>query len=334
MKKALIALVLCIAIVLSGGPTSVAAVNASWAVIDADTGRLLDGHHPHEQLPIASLTKIWTALTFLEADVREGKTVISSKAATAEGSSIYLDPGSTVATKDLLYGLMLRSGNDAATALAEHAGGSEEGFVQLMNEQSELYDLQNTHFTNPSGLHDEAHLSTAYDTAMMLYYGMQNKTFKEIASTKQYSPKIKDISNWENKHRLITSETDASAGKTGFTKAAGRTLATYFEKNDKRVIVVTLNNGNDWNVHKSLAQTIFNEYEVVTIAKKGEYLVLPNLTAELKKPIKLLLKSGEKSKVTSVMQIPRSDEPSSKGQWTVSFDQEPLVSREVTIKRN
>lgn len=334
MKKVLAILMLCASIVLMPIPTATAAVNTSWVVIDADTGRILDGANPHEQLPIASLTKIWTALTFIESEPAEEKTVISSQAASAEGSSIYLEPGSEVSTNELLHGLMLRSGNDAAMALAEHAGGSEEGFVHLMNEQAELYGLTNTHFTNPSGLHDEKHLSTAYDTAMMLYFGMRNDAFRDIASAEGYTRTGEQPGVWENKHRLITSDTDAVAGKTGFTKAAGRTLATYFEKNGKKVIVVTLNSGNDWNIHKSLASKVFKEYSIVTIAKKGEYAVLPGITAHLKKPIKVLLNREEKSKVSSVMRIPRNETQSSFGQWTVSLDQEPLVTAEVELKRD
>lgn len=332
MKKVLGILILTVSLVLMSIPTATAA-NSSWVVIDADNGRILDGSNPHARLPIASLTKIWTALTFLESGTAQEETIISSRAASAEGSSIYLEPGSTISTDELLHGLMMRSGNDAAMALAEHAGGSEEGFVQLMNEQAELYGLKDTHFTNPSGLHDERHISSAYDTAMMLYFGMKNKKFEKIASTEQYSRKGKQAGVWENKHRLITSDSDAVAGKTGFTKAAGRTLATYFEKNGKKVIVVTLNNGDDWNVHKSLSSKVFNEYSIVTIAKKGDYAVLPGITAHLKKPIKVLLNQEEKSRVSSVMRIPRSEAQSSFGQWIVSLDQEQVVTSEVELKR-
>ncbi|MDW0109114.1 D-alanyl-D-alanine carboxypeptidase family protein [Sporosarcina aquimarina] len=334
MKKVLAIIMLCASLVMTPwAETSAAGVNSSWAVIDADTGRLLDGDNPHEQLPIASLTKIWTALTFIEADVEQKNTVISQEAASAEGSSIYLEPGSKVSSTELLYGLMLRSGNDAAAALAEHAGGSQDGFVKMMNEQATLYGLKDTHFTNPSGLHNETHLSTAYETAMMLYFGMKNKEFKKIASTKTYKRRGENSGVWENKHRLITSKTDAVAGKTGFTKAAGRTLATYFEKDGKKVIVVTLNNGNDWNIHKSLAADVFQNYNLMTVAKKGKYSLLPGVTAKLNKPIKLLLKQEEKSKVSSVMKIPRIQTQSAEGQWTVSLDNEPLVTTLVQISR-
>ena len=156
-----------------------ASAQGAWAVIDADTGRLLNGSNENVRMPIASLTKIWTAFTVLESGEPLGITTISSAAASAEGSSIYLKQGVTADVEGLLYGLLLRSGNDAAYALAEHAGGSVEGFVDMMNNKALIYGLNDTVFTNPSGLHNDLHLSTAYETALMLYYGIQNEKFQK-----------------------------------------------------------------------------------------------------------------------------------------------------------
>ena len=126
------------------------------------------------------------------------KIIISERATFSEGSSIYLEAGDEWTVEQLLYGLLLRSGNDAAYALAEHVGGSVEGFVKLMNDAALIYGLSATTFTNPSGLHDDAHLSSAYDTARMLQIAMQNEQFHQIASTKIYKGKVA----WQNKHRL------------------------------------------------------------------------------------------------------------------------------------
>ncbi|MBO1910334.1 D-alanyl-D-alanine carboxypeptidase, partial [Microvirga sp. 3-52] len=166
MKRA-IAIILFATFVLCTGGKEASARDA-WVVIDAETGRLLSGSNEHVRLPIASLTKIWTAFTVLESGAPLGMTTISPEAASAEGSSIYLQQGVTADVEGLLYGLMLRSGNDAAYALAEHAGGSLDGFVDLMNENAIVFGLNDTVFTNPSGLHNEIHLSTAYDTALMM----------------------------------------------------------------------------------------------------------------------------------------------------------------------
>lgn len=333
MKRAMI-VVLFFSIVFGAGVNEVSASNQAWAVIDADTGRLLEGHNENVRLPIASLTKIWTAFTFLESGTLSEDVVISPQAASAEGSSLYLKTGTSLDSNALLYGLMLRSGNDAAYALSETAGGSMDGFVNLMNENALLYGLNDTVFTNPSGLHDERHLSTAYETALMLHYAMQNDKFREIASTKNYSYEGDDRDySWRNKHRLIHSEPTVIAGKTGFTKAAGRTLATYFEKDGKNIIVVTLNEGNDWNQHIVLANQIFSNYKIVTVAKKGVYDILPGVEAELEKSIRLLLKKGEKEELSNVIRIPRGESGNSSGVWTVSLKGEPLVAGNVLIKQ-
>ncbi|PIC65506.1 D-alanyl-D-alanine carboxypeptidase [Sporosarcina sp. P13] len=331
MRKTSVIASLFLALLLVA-PATIHAAGSSWAVIDADTGRLLKGENEHYPLPIASLTKMWTAYTFLELKSESEETMISAEAATAEGSSIYLQPGQVMQTDDLLHGLMLRSGNDAAQALAEHAGGSVEGFVYLMNEKAEHHGLEQTYFTNPSGLHHERHLSSAYDTAKMLYFAMKNPKFRKIATTKNHSYETdKGKNSWQNKHRLLLSEPSAIAGKTGFTKAAGRTLATYFEKDGKSVIVVTLNNGDDWKVHKHLSQQIFTEYKRYTVAKKGRYQIFPHMTATLEDSITLLVNKNEKKSLSNVLQIPQTEQAQKKGYWSVYLDTEPIKTVAVDI---
>ena len=305
--------------------------DASYAVIDAETGRLLSGNNAHAQLPIASLTKMWTAFVVIENSNLDDEVVISREAALSEGSSIYLEPGEKITVETLLYGLMLRSGNDAAYALAEHTGGSFEGFVDLMNEKATFYGLNNTFFTNPSGHHHDLHLSSAYDTAMMLKVALENDTFRKIATTVNYKSIEKNNVTWQNKHRLVQEQNGAVAGKTGFTKAAGRTLATYFEKEDKKVIVVTLRESNDWQVHKQLANYVFSQYDVVTVAKKGNYKTIEDITVTLSKPIKLLLNKQEEDEVKNVLHFSRNKE-NKNGIWHVFLNNENIYSTRVTLK--
>lgn len=332
MRRAIIIVLFATLFVLTNG--KYVAAHSAWAVIDADTGRLLMGENENVRLPIASLTKIWTAFTVLESGAPLGTTMISPEAASAEGSSIYLQPGVKADVEGLLYGLMLRSGNDAAYALAEHAGGSIEGFSDLMNETALYFGFKDTVFKNPSGLHDEEHLSTAYETARMLYFAMQNKKFKEIASAPSYKYEMDgEVYHWQNKHRMIHSDSDVVAGKTGFTKVAGRTLATYFEKENKKVIVVTLNNGNDWQEHRALSAQVFSTYEWTTVAKKGVYQILPDLQGELKEPIQLLLKKGEQKELSHLVNIPRGEEKKRTGHWTVYFQNKPLVTNEIFLRQ-
>lgn len=329
MKRTVV--VLLISLFIFAGDKS-ASSHSAWAVIDGDTGRLLSGSNENVRMPIASLTKLWTAFTVLEADAYQGVTTISSAAATSEGSSIYLKEGVSVHVEALLYGLMLRSGNDAAYALAEHAGGSIEGFIDMMNSNALFYGLNDTVFTNPSGLHNELHLSTAYDTGLMLYHGMQNEKFREIASTTNYNYQMSNESyHWSNKHKLVRSNEFAIAGKTGFTKIAGRTLATYFEKDGKKIIVVTLNDGNDWHTHRNLSEAAFSTYDLVTVAKKGKYSILPGIEGELKKPIKLLLKKEEIAEISHIVRIPRGKVKKSTGKWTVYLDNKPLNTTEIML---
>lgn len=208
---------------------TVSAQGSSYAVIDAENGRVLLGSNVDERLPIASLTKIWTAIVVIENSELDEQVIISREADYVEGSSIYVEEGKSYSVEYLLYGLMMQSGNDAATALAEHVGGSVEGFAKLMNEKANYYGLTQTYFTNPTGLHHPDHLSSAKDTAKMLQIAMKNETFKKIASTTQYN----EGAHWRNKHRLLHLKNGAVAGKTGFTKVAGRTLATYYERGKK-----------------------------------------------------------------------------------------------------
>lgn len=318
-----IVLFICLAFPSSG----FARGGSGHVVIDGETGRILLGVNEDSRLPIASLTKIWTALVAIENSALDEEVVISAKAATAEGSSIYLEAGETVTVETLLYGLMLRSGNDAATALAEHVGGSVEGFVRLMNDRAAVAGLTKTVFMNPSGLHHDEHLSSARDTAEMLRIALQNKKFEKIASTVLFRADTTNGMLWENKHRLVressvpvsdsedederpvtslkTSTGSAYAGKTGYTKVAGRTLATAFQKDGQTCIVVTLNESDDWQVHRSLANGIWEDYKLETVVKKGKYKVNSKFSIRLEEPIQLQLNKEEKSKVRQVLHISR-----------------------------
>ena len=192
----------------------------------------------------------------------------------AEGSSIYLKPGETIKLEDLVYGMMLRSGNDAAVAIAEHVGGSLEGFVYLMNQKASEIGMDQTHFANPHGLDDhEDHYSTAYDMALLTRYAMSNDTYKLISGTKVHrapNPTENWDRVWKNKNRLLTELYDyTTGGKTGYTKRAKRTLVTTATKGDLNLIAVTLNGPDDWNDHINMYENGFHNFELVKVLKKG-----------------------------------------------------------------
>ena len=231
------------------------AKSSSYIVLDTQTKEILNGENIDIKLPIASLTKIWTALLVLENCNLDSIVKISKKASIQEGSSIYLKENEEYKVRDLVYGMLLRSGNDAAVALAEYTFGSEEKFVEIMNKKTKELGLENTKFVDATGLGNNT--STANDVANMLNIALNNYKFKGISSKLSYKNSLNG-QFWKNKHKLIgKSIYNAISGKTGYTKEAGRTLATAFKHDSKTYIVVTLNEKDDWNIHELLVSKVF-----------------------------------------------------------------------------
>ncbi|MGC4376246.1 D-alanyl-D-alanine carboxypeptidase family protein [Fictibacillus sp. Mic-4] len=249
-------------------------VSARAAVLmEQESGRVLFGKEEHRPMRIASITKIMTAIIAIESGKMSDKVKISEKATRTEGSSLYLTPGERVPLRDLVYGLMLRSGNDAAVAIAEHVGGSVEGFELLMNQKAREIGMEDTNFRNPHGLDDhEDHYSSAYDMALLTRYAMNNKEFRKISSTKVYrshqeGEKWDRI--WKNKNKMLKLYRYSTGGKTGFTKRAKRTLVSTAKKDGMGLIAVTLDDPNDWEDHENLFNWGFQTYDLTTIVKKG-----------------------------------------------------------------
>ena len=190
-----------------------------------------------------------TAIIAIESGKMKEKVTVSREAIYTEGSSIYLEQGEKMTLEDLVYGLMLRSGNDAAVAIAEHVGGSVEGFVYLMNEKAKWLGMTNTHFDNPHGLDSDNHYSSAYDMAILMRYAMNNEKYREISGTSSYKSERRTYS-WINKNKLLTQYYEyCTGGKTGFTKKTGRTLVSTASKDGMDLIAVTLNAPDDWKDH-------------------------------------------------------------------------------------
>lgn len=260
MRCFLMLFLLLFSIPISGqAQVGVSANNA--VLIDQLTGEVLYEKRANEKQSVASITKVMTAIIAIESGIMDDKIRASRRAIYTEGSSIYLEQGEKVSLKDLVYGLMLRSGNDAAVAISEHIGGSVEGFVYLMNEKAAWIGMTNTNFSNPHGLEADNHYSTAYDMALLMQYAAGNHLFKEISETTIYQAKARSYA-WKNKNKLLTSLYKyCTGGKTGFTKKAGRTLISSAEKNSRKLIAVTLNAPDDWNDHISLFEWGFDQQE-------------------------------------------------------------------------
>lgn len=243
------------------------------ALIDVTSGRVLYSRHGDDELRIASLTKIMTAIVAIEHGDFKKPVKVSKNAFAKEGSSIYLKLGEEMTLENMLYGLMLRSGNDAATAIAEHVGGSEEGFVYLMNEEAKQLGLVHSHFANPHGLDAEGHYSSANDLAKLTAYALHNPVFRDIVKTptkKAPNPNESWDYKWDNKNKMLRLYDGADGVKTGYTKKAFRCLVSSATRNGQQLVAVTLNDGDDWNDHGKMLDYGFEYYPLSSLMEKGE----------------------------------------------------------------
>ena len=247
---------------------SAGAISAQRAlVLDAVTGRVLYEKNADQQALIASTTKIMTALIVCEQCNVLDRMRIPKEAVGIEGSSMYLQEGEVLTIQELLYGLMLSSGNDAAVALAIYCGGTVSGFAELMNDKAHTLGLQNTHFENPNGLDSPGHYSTARDLAVLSAYAMENPIFYKTVSAKNVTVGNRSL---RNHNKLLWQLAGADGVKTGFTKAAGRILVSSATRDGRRLICVTLNDPNDWADHACLLEEGFSRYSVKRILSAGD----------------------------------------------------------------
>ena len=249
-------------------PLEAKAVSAQKAyVLDAVSGRVLYEKNPDEQSLIASTTKIMTALIVCEQCNVLDRMRIPKEAVGIEGSSMYLKEGEVLTLQELLYGLMLSSGNDAAVALAIYCGGTVEGFAGLMNDKARILGMKNTHFENPNGLDSPGHFSTARDLAILAAYAMENPIFYKTVSAKNVKVGERYLTNH---NKLLWRVEGADGVKTGFTKAAGRILVSSATRDGRRIIAVTINDPSDWNDHAALLESGFSGYTPRRIAGAGD----------------------------------------------------------------
>lgn len=248
-------------------------VSARSAILmDAGTGIVLFEKAPDERRQIASTTKLMTALVCLERCTLEETVEIPAACESVEGSSMYLRRGERLTVRELMYGLMLESGNDAAVALAIHTAGSVEAFADLMNEKAVELGLTNTHYVNPHGLTAEGHYSSARDLAKLMAVCMADPLFVQVATTKTISFGTRTFTNH---NKLMWSYDGMLTGKTGYTIAAGRTLVTCAERNGLRLVCVTLDDGDDFDDHAALLDAAFASWKSVTVPSAGAVASVP-----------------------------------------------------------
>ncbi|MDI3256185.1 MAG: D-alanyl-D-alanine carboxypeptidase family protein [Kyrpidia sp.] len=238
------------------------------AVVDVGSGRVLYSKNGDQMMPIASLTKIVTGWIATESGRMDDRVTISDHAARMEGSSVYLRAGETYTLRDLVYAMMLRSGNDAATAVAEHLAGSEARFADLMNAKARQLGLRHVHFANPHGLDAPGHGASAVDLALLTAKALQNPEFAAVVRTK-YHRMPWPGEPWDramrNKNKMLWRYPGADGVKTGYTKTAGRCLASSATRNGHQVVAVVLNDPDDWADTARLFDRAFHSYEWVAV---------------------------------------------------------------------
>ncbi|MBQ9024126.1 MAG: D-alanyl-D-alanine carboxypeptidase [Bacilli bacterium] len=241
-------------------------------LIDQDSGRVLYSKNINDKHLIASTTKIMTAVIAIESGKLDNTVTITEDMTKSHGSGIYIKEGEKISLRNLVYGLLLRSGNDAALAIETYLGGHNK-FIDLMNKKANEIGMNNTIFNNSSGLDDEetGNYSTVYDMALLMKYANNLFDFKEIDSTKKIIVETnKNVYSWTNKNKLLFSYKYCNGGKTGYTKKAKRTLVTSASKNDTNLIVVTFNDKDDFNTHKRLYEYGFLNYKNYLLINKDK----------------------------------------------------------------
>ena len=295
---------LCLSAALFGGVhvENAPGNSAASAVVMAANGEIVYEKNASFQRPIASTTKIMTAIVVIENCGLDEVVEITSDSCNIEGSSMYLKAGESYTVRELLEGLMLVSGNDAAHALALHTAGSIDAFAELMNEKCRELGMVNSHFKNPHGLSEDGHYSTAADMAKLMVYCMENPDFAKLSATKSSS---NANHSFVNHNKLLHICPGCTGGKTGYTMAAGRCLVSSCERDNSRFVCVTLNAPDDWDDHMNLYNWAFSNYRMCDVAQ-GLRFEIPVV-------------SGEKDKVTLAADklevlIPKSEEIEIKAQ--------------------
>lgn len=248
-------------------------VLGSYCVMSMKDNRILKNSRPEYTQSVASISKIMTAIIVIEEGNLDDTIIINDQIDFVEGSSLYLQKGDQYSILDLLYGLLLRSGNDAAILLATHVGGEVDHFVEMMNRKANDIGMKQSIFHNPSGLDEEdgGNISSSCDMALLMSYAMQNDTFRKITGTKEY--RCSNGKYMKNKNRFLNHYLYATGGKTGYTKKAKRTLVTTSKKENTEIVVVTLNAFDDFHLHELLHEDAYEKYETVTLINKGNYLI-------------------------------------------------------------
>jgi len=272
LKRILIFLWLAMLLTLPVRAAAPATGAQAMILLHGPSGRVLASKQADKRLPMASTTKIMTALVALEHSSMDDEVEIQPEWTRVEGSSMYLRVGEVCTVRDLLHGLMLSSGNDAALALAVHCAGDTERFVRWMNEKAEFLGMEDTLFQNPHGLPAAEHYSTAADMARLMAAAMENADFRAVSASRYYH---REGQSYKNHNKLLWQCEGTTGGKTGYTRAAGRCLVSSCCREGLELICVTLNDRSDWADHASLYDWAFTNFEGYSITHRTRIAQVP-----------------------------------------------------------
>ena len=332
MKKYLIVFLLLLI------PINTKALSASSVTLmDMDNNRVLYSYNQNDVRLIASISKIMSSIVTLNNSNINDIITVDESVLKSYGSGIYVEVGEKISLENLLYGLMLRSGNDAAIQIANYVGNSMEGFVNLMNETAKNIGMKNTKFLNSSGLEEsngEGNMSTSYDMALLMSYAMKNEKFREIVSTKEKTVKTNYKTYiWYNKNKLLKNYKYCTGGKTGFTEKARRTLVTTASKNNMNFVIVTLNDPNDFNDHLNLYEEYFKKYKSYKILDKNKEK-FENKNYYIKNDKYITLTKEEYKKLNKEIILYEDNVSDIVGYILIKIDDEVLAKEYIYLKKD
>lgn len=328
MKKIIFLFIILISI-------NVWATNTSTIIMDVDSGRILYQNNANEKKLIASTTKIMTfvvayeyAKDFMDVSIEAGEEILKMY-----GTSIYISFHEKMLLKDLLYGLMMRSGNDAAVVIANFVGGGEEGFVKLMNKKAKAIGMYNTVFKNPHGLDENTkNYSTAYDMALLSAYANKIPFYKQVTSTKYYNvqTEVKAYA-WTNRNKMVFTYPNFISGKTGYTPNAGKCLVTSAKRDNLHLTIVSLNDANHYENHRLLYDEMFKKYQKHLIISKEEFSIQHD-NMYIKNDLYYPLTNSEKEKINIKLILNNANNDIA-GELIVTLNNDEIMKENVYQKK-
>ena len=336
MKKVLVFL-FCFLIVIFPLKIKADEILDNYVVMDMDSGRIMKSFNKDERILPASTTKIMTLIVAIENSNLLDVVKVGNEILIADGTNIYAEVGENFLLEDLLYGMILRSGNDAALIIANYTGGSVDNFVKLMNEKARELHLKNTAFENPTGLDDTTkNYTTVSDLATIYSYGYKNELFKKVLGTKEYKTSSDKKSYYfKNRTEILNMYDKSTGGKTGYTPKAGRLLVSSSSNNDLNLVIASKGNTYGYNSHINMYEDVFSKYKNYVLLDKNDFNERTNLNGKLyiKNSFKYPLSNEEYKNIKKVL-VYNKNKKGCVGDILIYLNDEEIHKEKVYLKEN